>query len=62
MKFLQEPKFQPISIVLETKEEAEAMWKIVQFIASSISPSNFNNEAMKLAIDLSSKFSDEAHL
>lgn len=30
MKITQEPKFQPITLTLETKEEAEALYQVVR--------------------------------
>lgn len=36
MKIEQNPKFQPITITIETKEEAEAIWQAVRSMSSGV--------------------------
>ena len=55
MKIEQKPKFQPITITLETAEEAEGFWGIV-------SGENLNSASKKLAIKISNWLTEKAQL
>ena len=57
MKIQQEPKFQPITLTLETKEEAEWLWEMVD--NSGPQPSRQQQEFYTA---LSNWFSDQAQL
>jgi hypothetical protein len=59
MKFEQSPKFQPITIVLETNEEAMALWNIVE---DSYVNYDFDSPERMLAMALSNHFSLDAQL
>ena len=52
MKIKQKPKFQPITIVLETAEEADTFWDMCEN-----SHSNLGGSARRMAIKLSDAFS-----
>jgi len=58
MKIEQNPKFQPITITLETKEEAEALYKAVCYLAES----GLTSDVKNISRHLSSWFTTEAHL
>jgi hypothetical protein len=58
MKIQQEPKFQPITLVLETKEEAEWLWDLVNNRAAGPS----ENDQEKFYNALSNWFSRHAQL
>jgi len=57
MRFTQqaEPKFEPIAIVLETREEAELFWRIIRGSYSAA-------DEQLLANEISNYFSNEAKL
>jgi len=59
MKIVQEESFEPITIVLETKDEAIAFWDLV--IKSGGSGSRDENMA-QMAIRLNDYFTNNAHL
>ncbi len=61
MKIQQEPKFQPITLVLETKEEAEALWELVDSSGIEIS-SRKRQLRRKLRRKISNWFSTQAQL
>jgi hypothetical protein len=54
MRILQEPKFQPITIILETAQEANQFWDIIEDMGSG--------DRENLRIKLSNWFSCEAQL
>ena len=64
MKIQQETKFQPITIPLETKEEAVALWDVIRTKGfNSCDPKEIPLiEAFQFLTDLSNWFSNEAQL
>lgn len=60
MNITQHPKFQPITIQLTTKEEAEAMWEIVRGVMSTTGVVGPRSKTM--AGEISDWFSTEAQL
>lgn len=64
MKIQQETKFQMITITLETKEEAIALWDVIRTKGfNSYDPREIPQlEAFQFLTDLSNWFSNEAQL
>jgi len=60
MKIIQEPKFQPITIILESKEEAKALCKALRFIDATVA--DINEEDLKIIYALSNWFYINASL
>jgi hypothetical protein len=58
MEIQQEPKFQPISLLLETREEAEWLWDLVNNRAAGLG----ENDQQEFYTALSNWFSDQAQL
>ena len=58
MKLEQPHAFEPISVVLQTREEAKVFWSIMRKANSS----NFNLAERNIAIILSELFFSKAHL
>lgn len=61
MKIQQEPNFQPITIILENREEAVDLWKLLRMAETNI----INEDAKKLkqfSKTISDWFTKEAHL
>jgi len=60
MEISQEPKFQPITIILESKEEAEALWKAVRFF--DFIWGEINEKDVKILGRINNWFSTQANL
>ena len=57
MKIEQKPKFQPITIMLETREEAEIFWDLI-----SMERVIKSGKILSMGIELSNWFSNNAQL
>ena len=57
MKIEQKPKFQPITITLETREEAEIFWDLI-----SMERVIKSGEILSMGIELSNWFSNNAQI
>lgn len=62
MKINQKPMFQPITITLETAEEAEALWDVVRLASGNMTNVEATPKHKKLLADMSSFFSNNAQL
>lgn len=58
MKITQKPKFQPITITLETADEAEAFWNALRSVETVV----IDEAAHRIVIDLSNWFSNISQL
>jgi len=61
MNLIQCAKFQPITIVLETKEEAEALWKALR-VFEKYKKGKMSIEERNFVVTLSNWFSNQASL
>jgi len=59
MKIKQKETFEPITITLETKQEAVALWDIVNTIVPG---SCENKDAVSLSIEISNYFSNKSQM
>lgn len=57
MKISQQPNFQPITIVLESKEESVLLWKIIKYFDDRTMPTDLTNDERIFLKDLLSWFS-----
>jgi len=61
MKMMQQGViFSPVALVVETSEEAEALWELARFTNRTGEP--LSSEARAMAVKISNWFSNEAHL
>ena len=56
MKIEQKPKFQPITITLETSEEAKLLWEVI------VGDQEIGKKAKKFGIEISNWLSNNAQL
>jgi hypothetical protein len=59
MKIEQEPEFQPITITIETADEANFLWEILE---EAVLPATHKNAKREFCISLCNWFSDTAQL
>lgn len=61
MKMMQQGMtFSPVALVVETAEEADALWELARFTNCTGEP--LSGEARVMAVKISNWFSNEAHL